>query len=225
MAEQIFTFWEGEMPAYIKLCIQTWRFPYTLLTYDNLHEYTSFDISGAKRFTLPQIADCVRVHVLRDNGGYWLDTDTIMLRDSLPTANMIGNIESRSTTIGFLHTQANSDMYKKWAEYQDGVIANPNSKTRWDIMGNAFVDNYIQSHLGITIEDTNKYHPEYSIEGHISNQLKYKKYYFETSNTNIPDTDMLMLHNSWTPAWYKKLNREEVLKYSCTLSNILRGLL
>ena len=72
----VYTFWEGEMPDYIKLCMYTWHFPVTILNYDNLNNYTDLQItSQLERFTLPQIADCVRVHVLRDQGGYWLDAD------------------------------------------------------------------------------------------------------------------------------------------------------
>lgn len=225
MAEQIFTFWEGELPAYIELCMRTWKFSYTVLNYDNLHKYTSFDISSAKRFSLPQIADCVRVHVLRDNGGYWLDADTIMLGD-LPSENVIGDIDSRSPTIGFLHTEANSVMYQKWSDYQDNIIAHLDSSTAWNILGNAFVDTYIQLHKDITIADTIPRHPEYILKDVISRKEKYKKFYFEDSYSfaDIPETDMIMLHNSWTPAWYKKLNEQEVLDYNCTLSNILRGL-
>ena len=227
MPETVFTFWEGEMPAYIKLCMQTWKFPYVLLNYNNFHKYTSFDISGVKRFTLPQIADCVRVHVLRDQGGYWLDTDTIMFQDSLPISDFIGNIEVRSPTIGYLHTEAHSEVYQKWAEYQDSVIADPNSKTHWDIMGNAFIDKYAREHPELTFANTSEFHPEHAIPYHMSNQLKYKEFYFEKSYPfkSIPRTYMLMLHNSWTPSWYKELNEQEVLEYDCTLSNILRGLL
>ena len=49
----VFTFWEGPMPGYIRLCMDTWKVPYTLLNYDNLNEYTHFNIEKAKRFTLP----------------------------------------------------------------------------------------------------------------------------------------------------------------------------
>lgn len=228
MADHIFTFWEGKLPAYIQLCMQTWKFPYTLITYDNLREYTSFDVSQVKRFSLPQISDCIRVHVLRDNGGYWLDTDTIMLGNALPDADFIGNPKTRSPYICFLHAKANSDMYKKWAEYQDNVVAYPNSSSGWDIMGNAFIDKYAQSHDEVSFLDiSSKTHPEYIIAGNNSNKYKYRKFYFEDTYTieDIPTTEMLLLHNSWTPAWYKELNSEEVLNHNCTLSNILRGLL
>ena len=99
----IFTFWEGPMPAYIKMCMDTWRHPFTLLTYDNLHNYTNLLVDERlKRFTMPQIADVVRVHVLRDQGGCWLDADTIMVTDKLPRVNILGNPKARTGTIGML---------------------------------------------------------------------------------------------------------------------------
>ena len=53
---------------------------------------------------------------------------------------------------------------------------------------------------------------------------KYKRFYFRESYhlADIRSTDMIMLHNSWTPGWYKRLSKESVLLGSCTLSNILR---
>ena len=80
----IFTFWEGPLPAYIRLCLQTWKFPFTVLNYSNLRQYTDLPADNRlKRFTLPQIADCVRVHVLRDQGGYPNSID-VHITDKLP---------------------------------------------------------------------------------------------------------------------------------------------
>jgi hypothetical protein len=222
----IFTFWEGKMPAYIEMCMKTWKMPYTLLNYDNLNKYTDLVVdSRLKRFTLPQIADCVRVHVLRDNGGYWLDCDTIMLTDKLPSENMIGNSDARTQTIGYLYTEANSQMYKEWASYQDKVLALDHPSTHWSIMGNAFTDAYVKEHNEITICSVDKCWPEtYMIGGTIPRHQKYEKFYFK-DNYQLKDlkpTNMLMLHNSWTPQWYKNLSKEGVLARNCTLSNILR---
>ena len=54
------------MPGYIRLCLDTWKVPCTVLNYDNVNDYTDLPLDKLKRFTLPQIADCVRVHVLSD---------------------------------------------------------------------------------------------------------------------------------------------------------------
>lgn len=224
----IYTFWEGAMPAYIKLCIGTWKFPFTILNYANLHEYTDYDFEKAKRFTLPEQADCVRVHVLRDNGGVWLDADTISITGTLPKENMIGDPEIRSNTIGYLRTERGSEMFKKWAAYQDGVIALDTTPTNWDVMGNAFTDPYLKEHADISIADVKDRWPEtYMISGRIQRYSKYTKFYFDDkfNLSDINKTDILMLHNSWTPGWYKELSRNEVLERDCTLSNILRELL
>ena len=224
----IFTFWEGKMPEYIRLCMRTWKFPYTLLNYDNLKEFTDFDIESTKRFTLPQIADAVRVHVLRDNGGYWLDTDTIMIGDKLPEETILGCPIKRTNTIGYLHTEPHSDMFEKWAAFQDKVIADKSYDDRWDVLGNRFTDAYLQDHKDIEIGDiTNRWAETYMI-GELNTRIcKYLKLYFQCSYhlSDFRQTDMLMLHNSWTPGWYKELTEEGILAQNCTLSNILREVL
>lgn len=223
----IFTFWEGQMPDYIKLCMKTWKFRPIVLNYRNLNDWTDLSVDKLHGFTLPQIADCVRVHVLRDHGGYWLDTDTIMFAN-LPEQNICGDIENRTNTIGFLHTEPNSDMFTKWAEYQDYVINNPDKIIdlhKWDVFGNRFTDNYIKEHKEIRLHDVTYCWPEtYMIRGAESRRIKYTKFYFELNFTLSDFIPMwlLMLHNSWTPTWYKQLSESEVLQYPCTLSNILR---
>ncbi len=217
----VYTFWEGPMPGYIKLCLKTWNMPYVILTYSNLHEYTDFIPNQS--YTLPQIADCVRVHVLRDNGGYWLDADTIIFGE-LPKENIAGEPDKRTNSIGFLHTEKGSDMFKEWAEYQDRILASGSVFNNWDLFGNAFTDSYIKNHSEITICDINKFQPERSLPG-ASRSEKYIQFYFRESH-HLKDikSDFLMLHNSWTPKCYKKLTEDEVLTQYCTLSNILREL-
>ena len=221
----IFTFWEGPMPAYIKLCMQTWKFPYTMLNYDNLHDYTDLDAEKIKRFTLPKVADAVRAHVLRDHGGYWLDTDTIMVTGQLPKTMVIGDPNSRTHTGGFLYAEKpGMDFFVDWSQYQDAVIEDLNCSSHWSVMINAFTDPYIGSHPEIDIHPVRSCWPEtYMIHGDIPRYAKYNQFYFNSSYflSDLEPTDMLMLHNSWTPGWYKKLDHDEVLTAGCTLSNIL----
>lgn len=226
--ENLFTFWEGpSMPGYIRLCIDTWHGPYKqiFLNYKNLNHYTDLNIEKLKRFTLPQIADIVRVHVLRDNGGYWLDADTIMLSDKLPEETIMGYPLTRANTIGFLHTDKQSDMFKTWAKYQDDVMDGPDWIMSWDVVGNKFTDPYLHVHENIPIYPVYDCWPEdYMIVGLAHRMDKYKQFYFKEKYTlsSINETDMLMLHNSWTPDWYKNLTETEVSQHDCTLSNILR---
>lgn len=224
----VFTFWEGQMPGYIKLCMDTWKVPYTVLNYDNLHEYTDISIEPLKRFTLPQIADCVRVHVLRDQGGYWLDADTIMLTGKLPDTDMVGDPEQRTNSIGLLYSEPHSQMFTEWARFQDEIINGYDRSTYWALMGNAFTDNYVKEHEEVRIWPIEDFLPEtYMVSDNIPRWQKYRRFYFEEHHTlaDIRPTDLLMLHNSWTPEWYKNLLELDALNTSCTMSNILREVL
>lgn len=225
--ETVFTFWEGKMPAYIELCMQTWKFPYVLLNFENLPEYIPVDIEPLKRFSLPQMADYIRVHLLREYGGYWLDVDTVMLTQELPTENIFGDPVVRTNTIGMLHVPAHFPMMELWADYQDAILTETNVKWDWSMMGNAFTDKYLRKHGEINIGSIENHWAEtYMVAGNAARHEKYKKFYFEDSYElkDLRPTNMLMLHNSWTPAWYRQLERDEVLQNHCTLSNILRGL-
>ena len=227
----IFTFWEGRMPEYIELCMKTWKFPYVLLNYKNLNKYTNLPVThDLTRFALPKVANCVRAHVLRDHGGYWLDTDTIMVNDKLPDTTVIGYPEIRSNSIGYLYAdRPHMDMFEKWSEFQDKIINNPSSiETHWSFLSNDFTDPYVKEHEDVTISNIENCWPEtYMVQGDIHRQYKYEQFYFDGSYhlSDIRPTDMLMLHNSWTPEWYKKLSEKEVLSQNCTLSNILKEVL
>lgn len=206
----IYTFWEGQMPEYIRLCLATWKLPYTLLTYKD------FDIPSMHRFSLAQQADIVRVHVLRDRGGYWLDADTIMLTDHLPDGVITGT--ANSNTIGFLHApEPHSEFFDAWAAYQDQVLTDPNASHHWSVMGNRFTDQYLKTH-SVPIVDVRPCWPETYMIRHGERYGKYLEFYFENSYhlSDIKPTDLIMLHNSWTPKWYKDHMTD------CTLTNFIQ---
>lgn len=221
----VFTFWEGQMPDYISLCMESWKVPFTVLNYDSLNRYTDLPVDRIKRFTLPHIADCVRVHVLRDQGGYWLDADTIMITGQLPDTDLVGDPEGRTSSAGLLYSEPQSDLFVEWARYQDKIIYGNEVPTYWATFVNAFSDPYVKEHKEVRIHQIEDYWPEtYMIDEPIPRYEKYKKFYFESCYhlSDIHSTDLLMLHNSWTPAWYKNLSTGALLDTDCTLSNILR---
>lgn len=223
----VYTFWEGKMPAYIRLCLDTWKLPFVILDYNNVNQYTATPITKqleSIRFSMPQIADYVRVHVLRDNGGIWLDADTIMITDKLPEAHILGNPYNGDNTIGFLQAEKDSEFFKQWAHYQESIIERSNDRS-WDILGNRFTDNWIKGGKPIIVQNITQSWPEtYMIKEPVPRRQKYHKFYFESDYhlDDILPTDILMLHNSWTPQSYKELTIEQVLSKNCTLSNILR---
>lgn len=226
MTERVYTFWEGPMPDYIRLCMETWPFPFTVLNYGNLKQYTDYDVKSALRFSLPIQSDAVRVHVLRDNGGYWLDADTIMLSANLPDADILGDIWSDTNSIGYLHSaEPHLKFFDEWAKYQDDEIGKWYLNDHWAVLGNSFTDIYLRKNNDVKIGSIQPCLPEvYMIGGETQRHSKYNEFYFSRKFqlSDIKKTDMLMLHNSWTPEWYKTFTMDQVLSYDCTLSNILR---
>ena len=223
----IFTFWEGPKPAYIDLCMQTWLFEFVELNYGNLHKYTDLPMDLVKQYPLQQVSDIVRVHALRDNGGVWLDADTIVLGD-LPEETILGWGLKGDNTIGFLQTEAHSNMFEMWASFQDEIMQRLAGPIRWSMFGNEFTDWYLNEYRDVKVGDILSRWPEtYMIQANVTRREKYGVFYFGTSYglCNIMPTDMIMLHNSWTPKKYKRMSRDKVLSNNCTLSNILREVL
>jgi hypothetical protein len=221
--EIVYTFWEGQMPAYIKFCLETWQFPFTVLNYDNLNEHTDIDIESVQQYSLPQISDIVRAHVLRDNGGWWLDADTIMVTDKLMAENVIGTLETRHCDTGVCHGEKGDDFFVQWAEYQDKQIGKPS--TGWSMFVNDFTDKYIREHEEIQIYDVKRCCPELRYWSPWNHEVRYQKFYFEDERhlADFPDVEMFVLHNSWTPQMFKWGRSEMDIFYGrCTMSNLLR---
>ena len=195
--------------------MSSWKFNFIELGFHNLNKYTNLNIKRLKQFPLQQISDVVRVHVLRDNGGTWLDADTIATGE-LPTETLLGNPKTRENTIGFLN--AHNEMFVEWAKFQDEILNGNETPTHWSTFGNAFTDDYLKQHTEIKIGCVDECWPETKLAG-TNRMLKYQEFYFNRSYHLKPR--LLMLHNSWTPMWYKELSRREVLATDCTLSNIL----
>lgn len=213
------------MPDYIKLCMQTWKLPYIVLNFQTVNLVTKLPLEQLRTFTYAQISDVVRAHVLRDRGGYWLDADTIMLTDKLPEENIIGDPITRTHSTGLSHyTEEAKDFFEKWAEYQDRTIADANHSTDWSVLVNMFTDTYVPYHKEVTIHDITEYRPELNMIADGTSREKYERFYFGSSYhlSDIQSKDILVLHNSWTPDWYKRLTTSRVLNHNCTISNILR---
>ena len=83
---KVFSYWEGPMPEYIKICIQTMERNcdrFTLLTPENIEQHLSYsplNIEACKMLRKPaHRADCYRVAIIHLNGGLWLDCDTVVI--------------------------------------------------------------------------------------------------------------------------------------------------
>ena len=129
----IFSFWEPKekMPAYLKLCINTWRhfltdYEIVILDYDSISLWLSE--SDIERFTcksvsLPIQADIYRALLLQKYGGIWFDADTIIgsesVRDTIRNIQgevaFLGKPESTEVHAAFLFAEkAHAYIIDKW---------------------------------------------------------------------------------------------------------------
>ena len=240
----IWTFWEPRtsMPQYLKLCLKTWHRYLSeddeihVLDYSNIREYIDLSEYGEGlfdgRYSLPKIADAIRALLLYKHGGLWLDLDTIMLDDSVQgyfnekedKVVFFGDKNSKTVHLAIIYAPPASKCMKAWAEYCKTLIKSNKPSTSWDDMGNAFINPYIKANLNeIKIFDAAKHKPEYLHKPLGLNVAEaYQEFYFNKGwNLRDMGTNMLILHNSWTPAVYKKISENEFMKSDCTMSNVL----
>ena len=154
-----------------------------------------------------------------------MDADTIMITGNKPETNMIGVPEERGAHCGYLNFSQGAQMLKEWAENQDRVIYSDDPGYGWDVFANRFSDGFVKSHPEITICDRTKFFPEISmITSDIPAKEKYLRFYFKERYhlSDLKGIDMLMLHNSWTPEWYKNMTEDKLFQCECTMSNILK---
>ena len=124
--KRIFTFWEPKksIPAYIELCIDTWRkflpeYEIIIVDYSNLAEYIGdfYDKSLYTNFSLAKQADAIRAALLSKYGGLWLDADTIVT--SYKARSFLNNQSYFSMVgrhIAFIKADTKSYIVQQWAQ-------------------------------------------------------------------------------------------------------------
>ena len=165
---KIWSFWGGPMNAVVEKSVDSWRhynpeYDIVLLTKDNLHRYCSTNISS-----LPiavendtRYSDYVRVNVLSEHGGIWIDASCICHQ----SFNWIHGIQRHTNCeyVGY-YMEGNSDpnyLYRSPAIETWFFACIPNSKfmTNWKnefMRINEFhsVDDYLDevSSLGVSFQ-------------------------------------------------------------------------
>lgn len=243
-----------KMPYCWKLCLKTWQknlsdCSINVLDFDNVRKYIDLQpfMPGlfSKQMNLMLISDVIRAAILEKYGGIWLDIDSIILdrsakkffeEDDKHEVTFFGDTEKHvGTYIGFIKAKAHSAFFKAWLEYIKrtlGAITDDTPPFTPNVMGNDFTDSYCMEHADeikiISADDSlviaeSLLYPVYSVD-----ELpdRYMKYYFVNSH-HIEDiaSDMLFLHNSWTPEIFKNISEEDFLRCDFTLANILMEVL
>jgi len=261
MEKTVFTFWEPKesIPAYIKLCMQTWKkflpdYKIIILDYSNLFEYIDkncYDKILFKKFNLAKQADAIRCAVLKQHGGIWLDSDSIITSDKFKELMEINSdFVLIQQHISFIKAVKNSQILNLWEnEIKERIKIFKNFKLfykffdkpayknlkNWDYLGNGIINKYLsianEKHFHSINKSEIKAFPEcnyYSPQSDTDVIEAYRNFWFNNDFTSYLEEGnlgtLICLHNSWTPQDYKKYTEAEVLEKNCTLSKLLRNL-
>ena len=252
---KIFTFWHdrNSIPGYLKLCMKTHRkfiknHELVFLDYSNLKDYTDIQsqpywqklLDGKFGAGLAAIVDVIRIHILAEHGGMWMDLDTIITSDDFEKNYLDFQTDkdvscfSTSTdavpTFGCIISKKPSEFINYAKKEQIRRIEHPTDEChRWFYFANGVFEPYFMKHKDeFNIFNSRKMYLEYQ-------NLKqwgcgpYRKFWFEQNvqseeimKNQIPP--VVFLHNSWTPDEIKKMDENTFLSRKSTMSNLLEHL-
>ena len=188
MKKRIFTFWEPteNMPAYLTLCLDTWRkflpdCEIIILNYDNLSQWLGnnyFDKSLYSNFSFPMQADAIRCAILYKYGGVWLDTDTIITSTKFKQfididsdfiligqhiGTIIANKNAKVLKKWLYQIKINISMYKfskitvlRWI-YRIFMNKRVSERHKWNFLGNSILDKILPGCKTSEFFSINKY--------------------------------------------------------------------
>lgn len=244
---KIFTYLDFEpekIPPYLNLCIKTRRkylpdgYETVILNKKNLAKYLPKNLLPGHRnkCSFPHFFDYLSALVLYENGGIFMDADTIMT-DSF--CEYLPIFERRDVVLfgmnkfnicpGFIKAEKKSPFIEELIRryiFKSYLPVQKNSKRN-------FVINDVMSYFDeedVTVLDCEKtgYYMEKSIYGVFDSYL-YKQYYFENYS---PLEDFIKtakgltaLHNSLTPQKFKTMDEKKFLNQEILLSKIFKTIL
>lgn len=109
---RVWTYWEGPLPAWVELCLDTIRANIPGVDVLNLDSWNAiYDGLAVPRETINRLlpnqqSDFIRAWLLYHVGGIWIDADAIVLRDVRPiTANLVDHDFVAYEARGWRHSE------------------------------------------------------------------------------------------------------------------------
>lgn len=251
----IWTYWEStdnkKMPAYLELCFETIKNQCInsnihLVTPDNINEYINkndLDLDQIKlqdknKNPVSLKTDFLRVKLLHDYGGLWLDIDCIVLTDIghqinnyLKSYEFIGMQKySKSppyVTNNFMASRKEGAVIKKYLEQISQKIKfklSMDEEFSWSEIGSSMLtpiinDNSISPVLLLAEEQI---HPFDFTEAEVlEREKKPQDRIIYLSKRINDDTKCVMLYNALHSNEFKSLNKNEVLQSNCIIGDLI----
>lgn len=156
---------------------------------------------------------------------------------------LYGVPEKGSMHIAVIGASKNSSIANHWVKEISQILPESNGSGPWNHLGNAILEPKYRSLSDKSVFEiidlyksgviAEKYNSGINLRNdQIDSRALYENYWFSDLSDNsasnevkkildVPD-GIVMLHNSWTPAWFSDLDMNEVLESKCLLGRLLK---
>lgn len=205
----VWSYWQGHMPEYIKICIETMKRNcdnFTLLTPENISDYiynSPLDIDKCRKLNkAAHLADIYRVAVIFNHGGLWLDCDTIMINSLQTFKSMVSSYDDSifysrwndgRVLNGYFYATKENPLIEEWLFKINQLIRRQSISNTWTLFGEKILTPLVNSCEFKTIEINRTIFLPINID-------KIPWIFFEPfhwSNFVFDDTISIGLNNSW----------------------------
>lgn len=247
----VFSYWDGNKLDYIELCKETMlkycntdNFELHYLNYNSINDYISFDINKfynlkfSKRieklkinnFFLPILVDYLRVKLLYNYGGIWIDADTIVYKEPIEIKELLNkydiivstnNLKNKSRFInnGFIATNKKGKNISLYLNKINSIISKRKINKFCELSLPVITKIINDSNNSFIYDENNKKINQISHPNH--KKFFYTKYdYDKLIENNNPI--FVTLYNSSFPNEFKELSKKEILNKNILISEIFR---
>ena len=119
MKYRLYTYWEGEMHPYLKICRDT-------ILKNSKCEVIILgkkDVQEHKELPINLKVDYLKAKTIYKNGGFWIDADMIVLKDLRPLWEYLDQNDFVGIP-GFFGANKSSKMLKRWIDGMDESLKN-----------------------------------------------------------------------------------------------------
>ena len=196
----IYTYWEGDRPAFIDMCIQSIAVKSGgVLNFIKCDEHTELPINLK--------VDYSKAKTIYENGGFWIDADMIVMKDLTPIFDLLETHEFVGIP-GFFGARKGANILKRWIDGMDSAIEK-GGLTFSDLIQPLLHDSEFKEFEPLTREMICPiYHDEF---------MKL----FDPPK-DYGDPFVVTLYNSQFPQWFKQQTREQILSSNTTVGNFFR---
>lgn len=235
MSINLFTYWEGPKPDYIRLCEKiidlklSKNICHHKINSNNVYDYIpkqEFPDNFEDLPCLAHKADYIRCLLTYLHGGIWLDLDQVLVTNLDDIYNLSSEYdyityewEPFNPSIGFFYASKNNELMRLWHKKMRDKIES-NVKLTWESLGYELLWPILRKML-----DTNslKY---FAFPARTSfaplEWTEQDKFFSVTYDMDFSNLHSVMLYNSQIPQWFKNLSEREILNSNYFISKLLK---